>query len=60
MVDLPHDNHSLGDSQEERQRTEMIKFLRESRADLRAGRTEPAVQALERLAKKYRLRRRSK
>lgn len=37
------------------ERAEMIEFLRESRADIDAGRTEPAVAALERLAKKHKL-----
>jgi hypothetical protein len=32
---------------------EMIEFLIESRADSEAGRTEPAVEALEELAKKH-------
>jgi prevent-host-death family protein len=36
-------------------RAEMMEFLRESRADVDAGRTEPALEALERLAKKYKL-----
>ena len=34
---------------------EMLEFLRESRADIDAGRTEPAAEALERLAKKHKL-----
>jgi prevent-host-death family protein len=42
---------------EQAERTEMMEFLRESREDLEAGRTEPAVKALERLAKKHRLKR---
>ena len=46
MVDFPHDNQSLGDSKLDAQRAE-IEFLRKSRADIRAGRTQPAVQALE-------------
>jgi hypothetical protein len=33
-------------------------FLRESRKDMLAGRTEPAVEALERLGKKYLARKR--
>jgi hypothetical protein len=59
MVDFPHDNQSLGDSKLDAQRAE-IEFLRKSRADIRAGRTQPAVQALERLARKYGLRQRRK
>src|SRR6516162_5201256 len=35
------------------ERAEMLEFLRESRADIEEGRTEPAVEALERLAKKH-------
>jgi prevent-host-death family protein len=38
-------------------KAEMMEFLRESRADIEAGRTEPALEALERLGKKYRLKR---
>jgi PHD/YefM family antitoxin component YafN of YafNO toxin-antitoxin module len=41
------------------ERAEMIDFLRESRADLDAGRTQPALDALERLARKYKLRTKS-
>jgi prevent-host-death family protein len=41
-------------------RTEMTEFLRESRKDIAAGRTEPAVAALERLGKKYRFQRAGK
>ena len=37
------------------ERAEMMEFLRESREDIVAGRTEPAVQVLERLAKKHKL-----
>jgi prevent-host-death family protein len=33
------------------ERAEMMQFLRESREDIEAGRTEPAVEALERLGK---------
>jgi prevent-host-death family protein len=39
------------------ERAEMMDFLRESRADIEAGRTEPALLALERLAKKHKLKR---
>jgi len=42
---------------EQAQQAEMIEFLRESRADITAGRTQPAAQALERLAKKHGLKR---
>jgi prevent-host-death family protein len=42
------------------ERAEMIEFLRESREDLEAGRTEPAREGLERLAKKHKLNRRGK
>jgi PHD/YefM family antitoxin component YafN of YafNO toxin-antitoxin module len=38
------------------EQAEMIEFLRESREDIEAGRTEPAIQALKRLAKKHKLR----
>ena len=41
-------------------RTEMTTFLRESREDLEAGRTVPAVEALERLVKKHKLKRKAK
>jgi prevent-host-death family protein len=37
------------------ERAEMMEFLRESRADIEAGRTEPALEALERLARKHKL-----
>jgi prevent-host-death family protein len=37
------------------EKAEMIEFLRESHADMEAGHTEPALDALERLAKKHRL-----
>jgi prevent-host-death family protein len=39
------------------ERAEMMEFLRESRADIEAGRTEPALEALERLGKKHKLNR---
>ncbi len=42
------------------ERAEMMDFLRESRADVEAGRTEPAVDALERLARKHKLNRKRK
>jgi prevent-host-death family protein len=42
------------------ERAEMLEFLKESRADIEAGRTEPAVEALERLAKKHKLKRKGK
>jgi prevent-host-death family protein len=38
-------------------RAEMLDFLRESRADIEAGRTKPALEALEHLAKKHKLQR---
>jgi prevent-host-death family protein len=37
------------------ERAEMMEFLRESREDIEAGRTEPAAEALERLAEKHKL-----
>ena len=60
MVDLPQNNHSQGGSWREAQRAEMTEFLRESRADIVAGRTQPALRALEHLAKKHGLRRKRK
>jgi prevent-host-death family protein len=42
------------------EKAEMLEFLRESRADIEAGRTEPAVEALERLARKHKLKGRGK
>jgi PHD/YefM family antitoxin component YafN of YafNO toxin-antitoxin module len=42
------------------QQAEMMEFLRKSRADIEAGRTEPALEALERLAKKHKLNRTGK
>lgn len=42
------------------ERAEMMEFLRESREDLEAGRTEPALEALERVAKKHKLKRKRK
>jgi prevent-host-death family protein len=41
-------------------RAEMLEFLRESREDIEAGRTEPAIEALNRLAKKHKLKRKGK
>ncbi len=37
------------------ERAEMMEFLDESRADMESGRTKPAAQALEELAKKLKL-----
>lgn len=42
------------------EQAEMREFLRASREDIEAGRTEPAVEALERLAEKHRLNRKGK
>jgi prevent-host-death family protein len=42
------------------ERAEMMEFLRESREDIEAGRTEPALEALERLARKHKLHRNGK
>jgi prevent-host-death family protein len=42
------------------ERAEMLEFLRESREDIEAGRTEPAAEALERLARKHKLNRKGK
>ncbi len=39
------------------ERAEMLEFLRQSREDLEADRTVSAHEALERLAKKYKIRR---
>jgi hypothetical protein len=52
MIDPPQAMQRLVELAE---RAEMMEFLRESRADLDAGRTEPALEALERLAKKRKL-----
>lgn len=41
------------------ERAEMMEFLRESREDIEAGRTEPALKVLDRLAKKHKLNRRA-
>src|SRR5436189_3608846 len=37
------------------ERAEMMEFLQASRADVEAGRTEPALDALKRLAEKHKL-----
>jgi hypothetical protein len=37
------------------EQAEMIEFLRQSREDIDQGRTKPAIEALENLAKKYKL-----
>jgi prevent-host-death family protein len=42
------------------ERAEMMEFLRQSREDIEAGRTEPAAAALDRLAEKYKLSREGK
>ena len=42
------------------EQAEMLEFLHESREDMEAGRTEPAVQAIDRLAKKHKLKRKGK
>lgn len=42
------------------ERAEMMEFLRESREDIEAGRTESALEALERVGKKHKLNRKSK
>src|SRR5436309_15517690 len=42
------------------EQAEMVEFLRESREDVEAGRTEPALEALQRLAKKHKLNRKGK
>jgi PHD/YefM family antitoxin component YafN of YafNO toxin-antitoxin module len=42
------------------ERAGMLEFLSESRGDIEAGRTEPALEALERLAKKHKLKRKGK
>src|SRR6266540_4660158 len=42
------------------EQAEMLEFLRESRADIEAGRTEPALEAVQRLAKKHKLRAKGK
>lgn len=39
------------------EQAEMMAFLRESREDIEAGRTEPALEALQRLGKKDKLHR---
>jgi prevent-host-death family protein len=42
------------------EQAEMIEFLRASREDINAGRTQPALEALDKLAKKYKLKPKSK
>jgi len=42
------------------QQAEMMEFIRESREDLEVGRSEPAMEALERLARKRRLKRKER
>jgi prevent-host-death family protein len=42
------------------EQAEMMEFLRESQDDIVAGRTEPALEALARLAKKHKLNRKGK
>jgi hypothetical protein len=41
------------------ERVEMMEFLGESRADMEAGRTKPAVEALEGLAEKHKLKKKT-
>jgi PHD/YefM family antitoxin component YafN of YafNO toxin-antitoxin module len=41
------------------ERAEMMEFLYESRADMEAGRTKPAFEALEELAKKHKLKKKT-
>jgi PHD/YefM family antitoxin component YafN of YafNO toxin-antitoxin module len=41
------------------ERAEMMEFLDESRADMEAGRAKPAVEALEELAKKHKLKKKT-
>src|SRR5437867_2089330 len=42
------------------ERAQMMEFLRESREDIEAGRTEPALEALERLARKHKVKQQGK
>jgi prevent-host-death family protein len=42
------------------EQAEMMEFLQESRADVEAGRTEPALAALQRLAEQHELKRKGK
>jgi prevent-host-death family protein len=42
------------------EKAEMMEFLRASREDMEAGRVEPALEALERLAKKRKLHRKGR
>lgn len=41
------------------ERADMMEFLDASRADMEAGRTKPAVEALEALAKKHKLKKKT-
>ena len=45
---------------ERAEQAEMNEFLRQSRADIDAGRTKPALEALEELAKKHKLKTKAK
>jgi prevent-host-death family protein len=45
---------------ERAEQAEMMEFLRESRADMEAGRTKPALEALDQLAKKHKLKQKAK
>ncbi len=45
---------------EQADQAEMMEFLLESREDIEAGRTEPALDALQRLAKKHKLNRKGR
>ena len=45
---------------ERAEQSEMIAFLRESRAQIDAGQTQPALEALDKLAKKHRLKQKRK
>ena len=42
------------------EQAEMLEFLRESRADIEAGKTRPALDALDQLAKKHKLKGKTK
>jgi len=41
------------------ERADMMEFLGESRADMEAGRTKPALEALQELAKKHKLKKKT-